>query len=80
MSEDLLGRTRSRRSVLTVGEVARVCQVSHATVVRWFDTGRLLGYRIPGSKDRRFPLATVEAFLRAYGMDDCLGDLEEFKR
>lgn len=38
-------------NVYTTGEVARICQVAPRTVSKWFDTGRLKGYRIAGSPD-----------------------------
>ena len=39
------------KEVFTTGEVARICNVAPRTVSKWFDTGQLRGYRIPGSKD-----------------------------
>jgi len=56
------------KSVLTTGEVARVCHVAPRTVSKWFDSGRLRGYRIPGSRDRRIPVAHLVAFMRAHGI------------
>ena len=38
------------------------------TVSKWFDSGKLKGYRIPGSRDRRIPLSQLLQFMRAYGM------------
>src|SRR5262249_27721695 len=63
------------RTVYTTGEVARICQVAPRTVSKWFDSGRLRGYRIPGSQDRRIPRDELIKFLRAYGLP--LGELEE---
>jgi excisionase family DNA binding protein len=56
------------KDVLTTGEVARVCNVAPRTVSKWFDTGQLRGYRIPGSKDRRIPLAQLIRFMKAHGI------------
>ena len=56
------------KNVLTTGEVAKVCNVAPRTVSKWFDTGELRGYRIPGSKDRRIPLNELVRFMKAYGM------------
>jgi excisionase family DNA binding protein len=56
------------KEVLTTGEVARICNVAPRTVSKWFDSGQLRGYRIPGSKDRRIPLAHLIRFMRAHGM------------
>jgi excisionase family DNA binding protein len=56
------------KDVLTTGEVARVCKVAPRTVAKWFDSGHLRGYRIPGSKDRRIPLNQLIRFMHAHGM------------
>ena len=42
---------------------------------KWFDSGRLRGYRIPGSQDRRIPREQLIRFLKEHGMP--LGELEE---
>jgi len=62
------------KDVLTTGEVARICKVAPRTVSKWFDTGQLRGYRIPGSKDRRIPRQQLIRFMKAHGMP--LDDLE----
>ena len=54
--------------VLTTGQVARICNVAPRTVSKWFDTGELRGYRIPGSRDRRIPLDQLIRFLKAHNM------------
>ncbi len=59
---------RTRKTVLTTGEVARICNVAPRTVSKWFDAGQLRGYRIPGSKDRRIPVDHLLRFMRAHGM------------
>ncbi|HEX8340544.1 MAG TPA: response regulator [Tepidisphaeraceae bacterium] len=56
------------KDVLTTGEVAKICNVAPRTVSKWFDTGALTGYRIPGSKDRRIPLAQLIKFMKHHGM------------
>ena len=60
--------------VFTTGQVAKICKVAPRTVSKWFDSGRLKGYRIPGSQDRRIPREYLIKFLREHGMP--LGDLE----
>ena len=62
------------KDVLTTGEVARLCNVAPRTVSKWFDTGQLRGYRIPGSKDRRIPLSQLIRFMKAHGIP--LNELE----
>ncbi len=57
-----------RKEVLTTGEVAKICHVAPRTVSKWFDSGKLRGYRIPGSRDRRIPLDQLVAFMRAHGI------------
>ncbi|HOA75331.1 MAG TPA: response regulator [Phycisphaerae bacterium] len=56
------------KQVLTTGQVAKICRVAPRTVSKWFDTGQLRGYRIPGSKDRRIPLPQLIRFMKAYGI------------
>ncbi len=57
-----------KKDVLTTGQVAKICNVAPRTVSKWFDSGQLRGYRIPGSKDRRIPLSQLVRFMRAHGM------------
>jgi excisionase family DNA binding protein len=57
-----------RKDVLTTGQVAEICSVAPRTVTKWFDSGQLKGYRIPGSKDRRIPTAELIRFMRAHEM------------
>ena len=56
------------KDVLTTGEVAKICNVAPRTVSKWFDSGALHGYRIPGSKDRRIPLNQLIRFMKHHGM------------
>jgi excisionase family DNA binding protein len=56
------------KEVLTTGQVAKICKVAPRTVAKWFDSGQLRGYRIPGSKDRRIPLNQLVRFMQAHGM------------
>lgn len=56
------------KEVLTTGEVAKICNVAPRTVSKWFDSGTLGGYRIPGSKDRRIPVSELVKFMRAHNI------------
>ncbi len=56
------------KEVLTTGEVARICGVAPRTVSKWFDAGKLRGYKIPGSRDRRIPRDSLIRFMRAHGI------------
>jgi excisionase family DNA binding protein len=63
------------RTIFTTGQVAKICKVAPRTVSKWFDSGRLRGYRIPGSQDRRIPRDHLIRFLKEHGMP--LGELED---
>lgn len=54
--------------IYTTGEVSKICNVAPRTVSKWFDSGRLKGYRIPGSMDRRIPEADLISFMKQHGL------------
>ena len=56
------------RDVLTTGDVAKLCHVTIRTVIKWFEKGHLKGYKIPGSRDRRFARSDVLQFMRDHGI------------
>ncbi len=56
------------RDVLTTGDVAKLCHVTIRTVIKWFEKGHLKGYKIPGSRDRRFARVDVLQFMRDHGI------------
>src|SRR6185437_8564143 len=66
--ENAMSSTTKVKDVLTTGEVAKICSVAPRTVSKWFDSGALNGYRIPGSKDRRIPLNQLIRFMKQHGM------------
>lgn len=55
---------RPEKDVFTTGDVARLCRVTIRTVIKWYDQGHLDGYRLPGSRERRFTRTSVERFMR----------------
>jgi excisionase family DNA binding protein len=55
----------AKKQVFTTGEAADICKVSQQTIIRCFDSGRLQGFRVPGSKFRRIPRAELLRFMRA---------------
>lgn len=57
-----------QKDILTTGEVAKICNVAPRTVSKWFDSGQLKGYRIPGSKDRRIPLSALIRFMKQHSI------------
>jgi PleD family two-component response regulator len=56
------------KNVLTTGDVAKICHVAPRTVSKWFDSGQLKGYRIPGSKDRRIPVSELIRFMKVHNI------------
>ena len=52
------------KAVFTTGEIAEICKISQQTVIRCFDSGRLKGFRVPGSKFRRVPRAELISFMK----------------
>ena len=52
------------KQVFTTGEVARICKVSQQTVIRCFDSGKLRGFRVPGSRFRRIPRDSLVSFMK----------------
>jgi excisionase family DNA binding protein len=62
--------TTPRKTAFTTGEVARICNVTKRTVIKWIDSGRLKGYVIPGSAHRRVPADALAAFMRTNHIPD----------
>jgi len=56
------------KAVFTTGEAADVCKVSQQTIIRCFDSGRLRGFRVPGSRFRRIPRDALVAFMKENGI------------
>jgi excisionase family DNA binding protein len=56
------------KAVFTTGEAAEVCKVSQQTIIRCFDSGRLRGFRVPGSRFRRIPRDALIAFMKENGI------------
>lgn len=58
----------ARKRVFTTAEAATLLKVAPRTVAKWFDAGRLKGYRIPGCQDRRIPREQLKRFIAERGM------------
>ncbi len=58
----------AQKKVFTTGEAAQLCKVSQQTIIRCFDSGRLNGFRVPGSKFRRIPRDELLRFMRQNGI------------
>lgn len=56
------------KNVYSTGEVADICKISQQTVIRCFDSGRLKGFRVPGSKFRRIPRESLIQFMKENGI------------
>jgi excisionase family DNA binding protein len=56
------------KTVFTTGEAAEICKVSQQTIIRCFDSGRLKGFRVPGSRFRRIPRDALLAFMKENGI------------
>lgn len=64
-----------RKAVYTTGEAAEITRLSQQTIIRCFDTGRLKGFLVPGSRFRRIPRDSLMRFMKESGIPlDRLGD------
>ena len=52
------------KDLFTTGEAAEVCRVSQQTIIRCFDSGRVEGFRVPGSRFRRIPRQSLVKFMK----------------
>ncbi|MHC4842220.1 MAG: response regulator [Planctomycetota bacterium] len=52
------------KELFTTGEAAVICKVSQQTIIRCFDSGRLEGFRVPGSRFRRIPRQSLVKFMK----------------
>src|ERR1700712_4394674 len=56
------------KTVFTTGEAAEICKVSQQTIIRCFDSGRLKGFRVPGSRFLRIPRDALIQFMKENGI------------
>lgn len=70
-----MGRRRTHDKWFTTTEAARLCGLSHMTVIRRFDSGDIKGFRVPGSRFRRIPKESLLEFAQRHGipLPDLLG-------
>ncbi len=66
MSINNRDRSGLLKTVFTTGEVAEICSLSQQTVIRCFDSGRLKGFRVPGSRFRRIPRDALIHFMKEH--------------
>ncbi|MCA9540305.1 MAG: helix-turn-helix domain-containing protein [Myxococcales bacterium] len=57
---------RSTTRVFTTGQVARIFSVNINTVIKWFDEGKLEGFRLPRSNERRIYRESVVDFMKSH--------------
>ena len=55
------------KNLFTTGEAAEICNISQQTIIRCFDSGKLDGFRIPGSRFRRIPRDNLIKFMKENG-------------
>ena len=71
------------KKVFSTGEAAKILRVAPRTICKWFDAGRIWGYRFPDSRDLRIPRESLIRFLKENGiplpgeLEDVPGDNEE---
>ncbi|HHH76404.1 MAG TPA: response regulator [Phycisphaerae bacterium] len=56
------------KAVFTTGEAAELCNLSQQTIIRCFDSGKLEGFRVPGSRFRRIPRESLIKFIKENGL------------
>lgn len=56
------------QEAFTTGQIAEMIHVHTRTVAKWFDQGKLRGYRVSTSQARRVPREALLAFLNEYGL------------
>ena len=65
MSRTNGAKSWSDKKVFTTGEAAEICRISQQTIIRCFDSGRVHGFRVPGSRFRRIPRGELLRFMKA---------------
>ncbi len=66
------------KELFTTGEAAEICKISQQTIIRCFDSGRLEGFRVPGSKFRKIPRQNLIKFMKENGIP--LDNIESGKK
>jgi excisionase family DNA binding protein len=68
-ARSLLRAPKGRSNVwLTTGAVAQAIGCSPRYAARLIDSGRLIGYRLPGSKHRRVTAESLLAYMEHHGI------------
>lgn len=69
--------TSNRPDTYTTGMMAKLIGVSQRTIIRWYDAGKIQGYRPAGTGNRRILRANVQKFLNDYWDEKNLEELED---
>lgn len=64
------------QEVYSTDQAAKIVKVSARTISKWFDSGRLPGYRIPPHQERRIPRDGLVKFLRDHGMPEAADEVD----
>ena len=51
------------KKIYTTGEVAKLLGININTVIKWFDDGKIEGFRLPGSRERRITHSALLQFM-----------------
>lgn len=62
------GRDDTMKDVFSTGEAAKICKVSQQTIIRCFDSGKLKGFYVPGSRFRRVPREALIQFMKEHNI------------
>ena len=52
------------KQIFTTGQAADICKISQQTIIRCFDSHKLKGFRVPGSRFRRIPRDELIRFMK----------------
>ncbi len=52
------------KQIFTTGQAADICKISQQTIIRCFDSNKLKGFRVPGSRFRRIPREDLIRFMK----------------
>ncbi len=67
----LLGVTKEKKNVnksYSSGDVAKICNVTPRTIIRWISAGKLAAFKLPGRGNNRIAEDDLIAFLQANAM------------
>ncbi len=58
----------ANKKTFTTGDVAKILNVSQMSVIKWFNSGKIEGYRVPYSKDRRITRDALKRFVKEHNI------------